>query len=378
MDLSHYIDKMFCSRTESNLDSELSLVKAIELHRQGRFLKESNLDPFRKIVDRIVDEQPNLNCWKSEEIGEIFGFKRYEQQNLILNLAYYEAGRRMSTHSDEATLEDFEKWEDCTMEHGFFLGYEVSKEKLSALVDSLQGKQEEILTRSRCYHLDREALTNFCKTELTDEKTDDDIIARIDAYNNGAYTELPPSIAMLAHFICRDGHHDLLLRLMDVLGFFPLQGTLMYGLHTVEDCIGLQNCIVRNEAHRKKILTYLLRERTFRLISEQQNFLKRNSRNEYLKNNADRERAFHLLEAWENNLPEYIPRMAGIWKSCMGAWELTEWLSRKQTQAIRKSTLSKQDEKAILTMLERKFTAVSTCQAYRSKKRVSGHCTATP
>ncbi len=353
MDLSHYIDKIFCSRTESNLDSELSLVKAIELHKEGHFLKENNREPFWNMVDRIAKEQPNLNCWKEEEIGKTFGFKRYEQQNLILNLAYYEAGRILSAHSDNVTLEDFEKWEDCTMEHGFFLGYEVGKEKLSALVDSLQDKQEDILMQSRCLHLQgRDALMNFCKTALADEQTDDDIIARIDSNNNGAYTELPPSITMLAYFINRDGHHDLLLRLMNVLGFFPLQGALLYGLHTVEDCLGLQECIVRNDAIRKKVLIYLLREREFHLMVQQQHLLKRNARNEYLKNDADRERASHLLGVWTEQLPEYITRMTRIWKSYMGSQELTEWLSRKQAQILHKNTLSIQDEHAILSMLD--------------------------
>lgn len=137
-----YIDKRLCFMTGALLAEDVSLAQAVARYREDGFFSRENHAKFTDIVHRIVREQPNLNVWKEEEVGKAFGCERYEDQRLILELAYYEAGRIMSEDSERVTLEDLQKWADCTMKHGFFLGYEMGKGNLGRFVN-LAGRPSE-------------------------------------------------------------------------------------------------------------------------------------------------------------------------------------------------------------------------------------------
>lgn len=341
--------------TESNLIAEVSLAEAIEKYKTNNYFSKGNQAKFLAIVNRIVNEQPDLNVWNEEEIGFAFGCNKYEEQRLILDLAYYEAGRILSKDSCQATLENFQKWEDCTMMHGFFLGYEISKDILAHLLTSLEGTIEKILLQSRCFHQEKEDLIKFCYTELANDKTDDSIIELINCYNNGEYTELPLYISALGYFIVRDEHYDLYIQLMECLIYFPLQGSLLYFLHTVEDCIKIQKLIEGKELKRKKVLLYLLRERLFQLMHEQPDFLERNAKNEYLKDSDVPKRAEAMLKSWDENISAYAAKAVNIWIKQFGYDELTEWLSRKQVQMSYKNLKICKKEISIVDILNKEI-----------------------
>lgn len=328
-----YIDKRLCFMTGVLLAEDVSLALAVARHREDGFFSRENHAKFMEIVHRIVREQPNLNVWKEEEVGKAFGCERYEDQRLILELAYYEAGRIMSEDSERVTLEDLRKWADCTMKHGFFLGYEMGKETLAGLLTSLEGRRKEMLSESRCFHWSKEALMAFCMEELTDEKTDDEVISLINIYNNGDYTELPGYISVLGLFICRNGHYDLFPGLLEHLAYFPLQGALIDMLHTVEECLCVQRQIGGStRPKRQKVLLYLLRERIFRLMHEQPVRLEENSNNKYLTDVSVRQRVEALREVWNQHVEGYVAEAVDVWGKQFGYDELTVWLSGKQTQ----------------------------------------------
>lgn len=336
------------------LAEDVSLARAIAGYREGGYFSQENIERFTEIVHRIVREQPNLNVWKEEEIGKIFGYRKYEDQRLILELAYYEAGRIMSESSEGVTLEELQKWEDCTMKHGFFLSYKIGKNTLFGLLDSLKVRLNEILQQSRCFHWRKEELMTYCREELSDEKTDDEIISLMNIYNNGDYTELPGYISVLGYFICRDGHYDQFLELLEHLTYFPLQGALVNMLHTVEECLCVQRKMEENiRLKRKKVLLYLLRERFYQLMYEQPAILERNLNNKYLEDVSVLQRVGVLWERWNQHVAGYVAEAVDVWGKQFGYDELTVWLSRKQTLSRYKNPDRKEAGKTLVEIINR-------------------------
>lgn len=141
---------------------------------------------------------------------------------LICEAASYLAGCDATEKHGKPTLEYLEEIEE-NMDGGFFVGYQPDEETLADLVKSCEGKALEIAEESRSLDRQKGALKRFCET-LDGETNEDEIIGKINLYNDGSYLELVQSVQALAYLLERRENWETYYKLLDVLKYFDLCG----------------------------------------------------------------------------------------------------------------------------------------------------------
>ena len=179
---------------------------------------------------------------------------------LICEAASYLAGCDATEKHGKPTLEYLEEIEE-NMDGGFFVGYQPDEETLADLVKSCEGKALEIAEESRSLDRQKGALKRFCET-LDGETNEDEIIGKINLYNDGSYLELVQSVQALAYLLERRENWETYYKLLDVLKYFPLQGGVIKDLRNVEDVLAVIRIVEKHNG--RKSLHYLLREQCFR------------------------------------------------------------------------------------------------------------------
>lgn len=295
---------IYKTRSETNAVFELKFFEYIDMYKKGVFSTEL-IQKIDGEVQYVIANLPNINDYDEEEIGNRLNVMMYEEQRLLLELVYYIVGERLSNQSSTVTLEQLDAWSDCIMRHGFYIGYTLKDNDISRLLNTLKDRGEYILQNSHDIELRRNEFIEYCTKELGDDKTDDEIISKINIYNNGGYTDLPESVNVIAKAILTNKHYDLWLQLFDVLKYMPLQGRLINDISTLEECCNILKCLSTTEIQRKKLFAYLMRDKAYELIEKEPDFLERNSNNEHL-DEGHKKVALSLLEEWNQKKQEQI------------------------------------------------------------------------
>ncbi len=320
---------LFSSRSETNLANELDLIDFVRQYSCGN-LERIDSKLLNEQVKYIYETEPNVNDYREENVGEIFSVHDYKEQSLLLELIYFLVGKKHIDDAEPVTLEKLDKWGDCVMQHGFYLGYELKAQDISRLLKDL--KLEYIIRYSRDVNLRGREWEQVCKDDFNEKLSDDEIISRINIYNDGAYTELPESVDTLLYYINRNLYFEYWLELYNLLTYVPLQGRLIYSIHTIEDCIDIISAESKHNVHHRKVFAYLMRKRIFDLFVQEQDFIERNADNEYLSD-EQREIGVSLLKGWNKNkqgFAQYI--VSTYWPDFFSADEMIVWLSSKDTQ----------------------------------------------
>lgn len=367
MNITQYIDDLYRSRTESNLSSQLLILNSVASYKRGDFFKDSELPIFEKLVEDIIAGKVTIHEFNEANVGQIFQINDFEKQRQILELAFYEAGDRLSASSDTTSLEQLGEWMDACMGVGFFLSYSMSEKKLTELVESLRGHHEQILEGCYVHSEDKENWIRRCKDYSPKNKKTEEIIDELkNSYND--FIELPLGISALAFFICRDCHWDLFLDLMNSLVYPELQKALISEIITVEQCLDIQDLIL-NKDGEKEIIMSLFREKTFQLLFQQQDYLERNANNEYLKDKQDRQHGIDLLSSWQKNRTTYIDRAVCAWENVFNHDELTDWIAENKLW-LNLRNLKSQVEYIVKALSDRIYSNVIFSSLKYEKKKL--------
>ena len=325
--------RILCTHLETNAAFELRLFNYIRDFKDGcvNNLSRGTID---EQVNYIIEHEPNINYYNEDKVGEIFGIADYEKQRLVLELIYYLVGERLLTTSSTVSLDQLGKWEDCGMQYGFFLSYILKKSDIKRLISEIPLQSDYILNNSRECSASREEFIRCCKFDLNPERSDDEIIDNINLYNDGAYVSLPLGIDMLENNVLKEGYYDLWLQIYKTLHYVPLQGCLIYKLHTIKDCIEVLNEEKKNNVEHRKVFAFLMRKRVFELLKQEPDLLKRNAGNEELDEDA-RKQASTFLKEWNQKKEEYIKSIiTESWLNSFNADEMLEWLSTTHRQSL--------------------------------------------
>ena len=249
------------------------------------------------------------------------------------------------------TLDDLDELND-TITHVEWLAYVVEESHLHSLVDEVKKKGLDVLRATKTFHTSSEELVRFCRKELTDSLSDEEVIAKITPYDDGAYTRLPEYVDILAALIWKQHLYVLWVRLVEILNYFPLQGALLYDIKTVNECQIIIDCINDNETiSRRKVLLYLLRERMFELMRQEIDYLNTNSEDDELDEQirllAEEEKA-----KWADTIKVITAAFYEKMLVAFGIEDMIEWYSKKYTQAKRKSAKYAKYEFETLSMLD--------------------------
>lgn len=354
MDLEKYRRESFSVLDGYGLASELSLIDAIHKHREERYLRKDQIQIFWQFVDTILKEKPDLNDYPAEEIGKMFAVRKYERKITVKNLAYYEVGKIWSKDAPRHTLEDFAFISE-NMESGFYLGYQPDYNAIHGIINKIDGRDENFLRDSRSMHIDREKIVEYMRSEFPDSLSDDEIIAKINIYSDGAYTELPLGVGTLGWFLLRDNQLELYAELLDRLYYFPLRGALIYQINHLEQCIQLWKILLDKKPSRWKVLCYQLREQMTRLGSKESEHLEKNCNNEELSE-EDKQLAVSLYHTWQKQKPHLVGRCVELWRDCLGIEDNSIWYSKHKSYTDTKNPKFVRHEVETLKLIEEELT----------------------
>ena len=331
------------------------LIREIEnhlCHEDGVW--QQYADAIEELSDLIVKRELTRYNLTDEYVTRHYGVEDYYETSLISDLAFYDAGCKALKKYATPTLDYLNEVHE-NMDGGFFMGYQPKKEIFSALVTQLEGMALTVAEKSRDIDRQKGALERFCQ-ELDKIESEDDIIKKINHFNDGAYMEIWGAVSCLAHYLIRGEQWEDYCQLLENLKYFPMQGGVIRFLNSAIDV----EAVIDKETARKgrKSLQYLLREQWFRKECEEGALLKENSEIEELSE-EDRIFVSGLHQNFENTRKERIPKVVTIWKDVFGKEELSVWASNKVAEAERKHEKYGQPELTVLKLISDEINVTS-------------------
>lgn len=326
MDIKKQIDRAYKVQSASMLRLSLLEFAAIEAYDNGEYVIPNNRnDMFEDLVARIVVEFTSQNDINEEYIEQIFDHVNYEESRVLKSLLYYEAGKRLSQRED-MTLKELADLYD-NVYGSLFYGLSIKHEQISSLIDSLDNDFEnEVLLRSRFYHNSGDKVLKELNDIYNADASDDSIIRRIDLYNDGAYTELPLAVDAISYICQLHGYDDLWIKLFDVLRYFPLQGSMLYQIRTINGYIDLLN----HESGRphSKVISRIALDKFLGMICDIPERLISN-RDSKVLNEEQHTYCSLLLDQWNGQYDELVSEACELLIESLGVVDFVSWLSRE-------------------------------------------------
>ena len=323
MNLVFYKRTIYASKTESNLRNELDLLRFVSLYEKKGHADGFDTSYIQHYVDLVGKEIEDGNGLWENEIEKNLGYNDFRKARLIIDLVYYLVGKKWACDESKHTKRGLEYVED-NMGHGFYLGFSLNQDSARARVKEVDGTQELFLLKCRAMDVDRNNFVRFCYKELNDDISNDTIIQKIDQYNNGTYIELPLGLSTLDYFLLKDEYLDEWCDLLVNLHYFPIQGSLIYSLNTVEQCIKVWSLLTKKGYVRFKVVAYLLKEQMMHLLAKESEYLERNAQSDELVA-EDLDYGKSLLKDWEGRFEDTCEKLVELWLETFGVEETIIW-----------------------------------------------------
>ena len=341
---------------ESNAAFEMRLLEFIDAYSAGS-VTDIPLKILNQEADKVYSEEPDINSYDEERIQELFSIEDYSKQRLVLELIYYIVGQKWSVRSKDVTIEKLDEWGDAVMRYGFYKGFDLTREDVERLIEEIEKNPRYIADNTRDINSRRGEYAKYYQTEYGESVTDETIIKKIHPYDDGAYTELPESINTMVRCCIKNEWYDLWLKIYELLGYAPLQGSIVYDLKTIEQLLGVILAEKDHHTTRRSVFADLLSNRAFELLINQQDLLERNARNDELDNNHIA-LAQKALAFWMAHRSEYMHTLVKeLFLGVMSMDDVLKWLSEKNRMASGKRGVYKERE---LSLIHDIWTVIQT------------------
>ena len=356
MNIQEYLQHEMCTVTESMLPDRIRLSETLNKYQIGDFNVEHH-DLFESCVQKILSGEYDRYNFRQEQVKRLFRFTSQAKNELYQNLIFFEAGKRLSADTDNLTLKQLDEFGD-KMDYGFYLSFTIDEVKLHKLISNL--KYNSILRDAHSYADYGDNIYDFCRKEIKTGKTNEEIISLITPYNDGSYVELPEYISLLSFILLRDKQYNHWVSLLTRVKYFPLQGALLYHIHTLQEFFSIFQELKRPNVIHRKVILHLLRDRYFQIISKQPKTLKRGL--EYLTLNRKscyREICEKLLEAFINDNETNTKIVFGYLSNQLGLSNCSEWYSKKYNQYADGDKRFVEDEQNAIEVIGRIMSGLS-------------------
>lgn len=350
MNRKEYMKWCFHARSGSNLTNELFTLNAIDEYESGCYNDIVRSDDFQSLLADIR-KSDDINEYNEENVGNRLNEHDFDKQRVLRDITYYIVGGVMS--DEDIDLDWLEEKEEV-MGHAFWLALSINKDTLVNMVESLDAKA--ILRASRDIVNYDDNLYSWCRKNIRDDMPPEAIIKLINQYNDGAYISLRYGTDILAWILRRDRQWDLWMQMLYKLKYFPLQGAMIYGLHTIEEINTVINNVFDNNDRYAKVLLWLLRERLFAIASEEHLNLKRNQENDIL-DITTRELLSGEIDKFDKSLESTIFDCFKILINTFGDVDSLNWYSRKESMTQNVVASIMEANTASLSVVDKLLTA---------------------
>ena len=335
------------------LDMEVRLLNEIENYSEKKSEVWNKYDKvISELVKAISNKEYDRFSQNDDYLKKHFGIDDFMDQELISDFAFYLTGLENSSQDNRMTLEHLD-YIDEHMGHGYYLGFSPSRNTLMSIIQSLDGKEQEVAFKSIGEDHQKGSLLRTCK-EL-DSKGEDEQVREINIYNDGSYVKVWSPVEALAIILSRKEEWKLFLDLLITIKYFPLQGALIsIGLHTIEDIFSVITLASMENA--PKPLQFLLREHCYHLLTEMPCHL-----SELIEDEGSSAVIKHIasdvLNQHEVDKEKRIEALTDFWIKCLGKEECAVWLSQKRKNAERNlDTARKSRQKDINRIISSKLS----------------------
>lgn len=329
------------------LDMEMRLLDVIENDSE----KQSEVwNKYDKVISDLVKAISNkeYDCFSHNDdyLKKRCGIDDFMDQELVSDLAFYLTGLEDSSQEKRMTLEHLD-YIDEHMGHGYYLGFSPSSDSLNTIIQSLEGKEQEVALKSIGEDHRKGSLFRLCK-EL-DSKGEDEQIREINSYNDGSYVKVWSPVEALAWILSRKEEWKLFLNLLLTIEYIPLQGALIsIGLHTVEDVFSVISLASMESV--PKPLQYLLREHCYHLLAEVPCHLSELIEDEN-SSEVIKQLASDVLNQYESEKEKRLDALTDFWVNGLGKEECVVWLSQKRNIAERNIDIARKSQQKELTRI---------------------------
>lgn len=320
------------------LYSRLETIKIIqEYNNKGQIPEDCNIDGVIKLKSLIVEDKYNRFS-ENDEDSSPNPFKNLNdtiKKDAFTNFAYYIAGKEIS-QKDIFTLEELSSYEE-NMEYGFFFGFTLPNDKLKELIIRATDNLDKVLNSTRSFEFRGNDFSEYCKRELSTDKTENEIISKLDQYTDGSYIELPGYISFLGWICLYEGCIDLWNLLFSKLKYLPLQGALTYQIRDYYTLNNVITSIGKTDHPYKKVETVLLRSHFLRIIVDNKENLNSNLEDKSL-NGELKNICLHLTHEFNDNIDSYIHALLETSVNVCGNNNTLDWIARENARWINNSS----------------------------------------
>lgn len=334
-------------RNRFHMNLQFQMLTEIERYKKGEAgIWKEHEGKIAELAFGIMERKFTRYNMDEDFIKDKYEVKDELTAYLICALAFYKAGYDVIQSECTPTLTCLNEIEE-NMDTGFFMGYQLSKETLTNLIKSLEGRALEIASQSRDMEQQKDALRKFCES-LDCEKNEDEIISKINLYSDGSYVEIANHVNLLAYMLAARELWEEYYQLLEIVRYFPLQGALIKNIRSARDVLSIIE--LADNHHGKKSLHYLLREQFYQLLCGEGGMLEEHLKEKYLTEDV-KGYIRNMLDAFEEEKPSMIKTATDIWLRVFNKEEIVIWLSGKKSEAERKHERCRKPELEIVTMI---------------------------
>lgn len=357
MDYKEQIYKELSSRRYFRLKQNLNLIYILEFFETKGTCPDSLPQDVQKNIKElatcILSKQYNRYSENDQKSSKNpFKDKDFAEKDLYTQIAYFVAAKRFSMEKS-ITLEELSYFAENT-DWGFWIGLQFSYDRTCKLIELSCSDITRVLLGTRNLELRGNELADFCKTELPDHLSDDEIIKRINYYNDGSYTELPAYVSVLSHVCLREGYWDLWSKLLSGLKYFPLQGAVINHIQDLKTLLKTTEIIDKEKTKHYKVIAFLLRNRSLDVVSNTiENLV--NNKNDTTLDCQYRSLSFDLIDTFLSNRKEYTNEFVNNLIDSLGTDNISQWIANEENRLINAPSFYLKIQRSFIRLLKEAF-----------------------
>lgn len=316
-----YIKSLYCSCSESSLSRILKDMRTVDNIYSDD--DDDRTEVISKLVDDIAKGAISYDLIDDKYISNLFSIDEDSEISSIKTSIQYLYAFQISKRQELPSLNELGHFYEI-MGTPFFWGLNIPNDYIGTMIDKLKQNFESlILKKVTSFASNKEIFYNDLSSLLQTNYGNADTLSLINQFTDGSYVSLPHYVSAIS-LICKiHGYETEWQRLYDALRIFPLQGALMFNLHTPEQCIQIVNA--QRGKLCERVTIKLMQNIMFRVMYTCSEMLSDNTKAKLLTD-SEHQKASAYLESYTNSRYEYAKEFISQSLNVLGWDDTVTWI----------------------------------------------------